>query len=66
MPMVEVIYVRDEPLPRERKRAFVEKATRVFNEELGTPPPRLRMVFQHVEPEDSKFGLADGTDGPRN
>lgn len=63
MPMVEVIYVKDEPLSKERKRAFVEEATRVFNEELGTPPPRLRMVFQHVEPEDSKLGLADEEDG---
>lgn len=59
MPMVEVIYVRDEPLETERKRAFVEKATQVFEEELGTPPPRLRLVFQHIEPEDSKLGLMD-------
>lgn len=59
MPMVEVIYVREEPLEKERKRAFVERATRVFNEELGTRPPSLRMIFQHVQPEDSKLGLVD-------
>lgn len=57
MPLVEVLYVRDEPLPLERKRAFVERAMMIFREELGTPPARLRLTFQHVEPEDSKVGL---------
>jgi phenylpyruvate tautomerase PptA (4-oxalocrotonate tautomerase family) len=59
MPMVEVLYVKDEPLSVERKRTFVEKAIKVFREELGTPPARLRLTFQHVEPEDSKVGLID-------
>lgn len=59
MPMVEVLYVSREPLGRESKRSFTEKAVRVFNEELGTAPSSLRLVFQHVEPEDSKFGLVD-------
>lgn len=59
MPMIEVVYVKDEPLKKERKTAFVEKAVGVFNEEIGTPPPRLRVVFQHVKPEDSKHGLVD-------
>lgn len=63
--MVEVIYVKDEPVEKGRKRAFVEKATRVFSEELGTKPPSLRMVFTHVEPEDSKLGLVDEALYPR-
>ena len=58
--MVEVIYVGDRPLEEEPKRALVEKATRIFDEELGTPPPRLRVIFQHVAPENSKLGLVDG------
>ena len=59
MPMVEVLYVRDEPLSVERKRAFVEEAVSIFLEELGTPPARLRLTFEHVTPEDSKVGLVD-------
>lgn len=61
--MVEVLYVRDEPLPVERRRTFVEKAMSIFREELGTPPARLRLTFQHVEPEDSKVGLIDEVEG---
>ena len=59
MPMIEVLYVGDEPLGVERKRAFVEEAEKILQEELGTPPERLRLVFQHVEPEDSKIGLVN-------
>jgi phenylpyruvate tautomerase PptA (4-oxalocrotonate tautomerase family) len=59
MPMVEVLYVRNEPLNVERKRAFVKEMEEIFQEELGTPPERLRLVFQHIEPEDSKIGLED-------
>lgn len=59
MPMVEVHYVKDEPLDMERKRAFVERTVRVFGEELDTPPERLRLIFQHIEAEDSKVGLVD-------
>lgn len=57
--MVEVLYVRDEPLSAERKRTFLEKAIKIFREELETPQARLRLTFQHVEPEDSKVGLID-------
>lgn len=63
MPMVEVLYVKDEPISVERKRTFVEKTTSIFREELGTPPARLRLTFQHVEPEDSKVGLIDEVGG---
>lgn len=57
--MVEILYVKDEKLSVERKRSFVEKAMSIFREELGTPPARLRLTFQYVEPEDSKVGLID-------
>lgn len=63
MPMVEVLYVKDEPLPDERKCSFVEQAVSIFREELGTPPTRLRLIFQHVEPNDSKLGLIDEVEG---
>lgn len=59
MPMVEVLYVRNEPLNVERKRAFVKEVEEIFQEELGTPLERLRLVFQYIEPEDSKIGLVE-------
>lgn len=59
MPMVEVLYVRDEPLNVERKRAFAREAERVLEEELGTPRGRMRLFFQHTRPEDSRAGLLD-------
>jgi len=59
MPMIEVLYVRDEPLNAGRKRAFAREAERILEEELGTPPGRMRLFFQHTRPEDSRTGLLD-------
>ena len=59
MPIVEVTYARKEPLDKGRKRAFFDRATHIFNEDLGTRSPSLRTVFQYVKPEDSKLGLVD-------
>ena len=52
MPMLEVIYERDEPLDPERKRAFARAAVAAFGAVIGTPPGRLRLAFRHVAPED--------------
>ena len=65
MPMLEVIYERDEPLDPARKRAFARAAVAAFGAVLGTPPGRLRLAFRHVAPEDG-LGLlreAEATDG---
>lgn len=52
MPMLEVIYERDEPLDLARKRAFARAAVAAFGAVIGTPPGRLCLAFRHVAPED--------------
>lgn len=59
MPMIEVLYVRDEPLNTERKRAFAREAEKILKDELGTPPGRMRLFFQYTRPEDSRTDLLD-------
>jgi len=58
MPLLEVVYAREEPLPVEQRRAFAREAVEIFREVLGTPPGRLRLAFYHLEPEES-LGLLD-------
>jgi phenylpyruvate tautomerase PptA (4-oxalocrotonate tautomerase family) len=62
MPMLEVIYTRGEPPSREQKRAFCEEAVIIFAEVLGTPPGRLRLVMQQLQPSDSIEVLEDSQD----
>ncbi len=61
MPLLEVIYTGDEPLPLDRKRAFAREAVAIFHEVLGTPPGRLRLVIHHLKPDDS-LGLLEDSD----
>ncbi len=63
MPLLEVIYTGDEPLPLDRKRAFAREAVAIFHEVLGTPPGRLRLVIHHLKPDDSLGLLEDGDAG---
>jgi phenylpyruvate tautomerase PptA (4-oxalocrotonate tautomerase family) len=63
MPLLEVIYTSDEPLPLDRKRAFAREAVAIFHEVLGTPPGRLRLVIHHLKPDDSLGLLEDGDTG---
>jgi len=63
MPLLEVIYTSDEPLPLDRKRAFAREAVAIFHEVLGTPPGRLRLVIHHLKPDDSLGLLEDGDAG---
>lgn len=63
MPLLEVIYTGDEPLPLDRKRAFAREAVAIFHEVLGTPPGRLRLVIHHLQPDDSLGLLEDGDAG---
>ncbi len=60
MPLLEVIYARAEPLPVERRRAFVREAEEIFRAVLGTPPGRLRLAFYSLEPEESLSLLDEG------
>ncbi len=63
MPLLEVLYAGDEPVSFERRRAFAREAVAIFQEVLGTPPGRLRLVIHHLKPEESLGLLAeDGTD----
>lgn len=38
MPLLEVVYVREEPLPVEQRRAFAREVVEIFRKVLGTPP----------------------------
>ncbi len=63
MPLLEVLYAGNEPVPLERRRAFAREAVAIFQEVLGMPPGRLRLVIHHLKPEESLELLAeDGTD----
>lgn len=62
MPLIEVLYSREEPLDRESKRAFAEEAVRVFREVLDTPPGRLRLAFHYLDPDDTLPALLRGTE----
>lgn len=58
--MLEVIISGEDDTPTERKRAFAEAAARIMQDELGTPPGRLRLLFRTVEREDTIEGLLPG------
>lgn len=59
MPLLEVLHAADQPLPAERKRAFLADMLAVFREVLGTPPGRLRVVIHHLPPEDTTDALKE-------
>ncbi len=59
MPMMEVVYVRVEPLEEERKRAFAREAFEIAQEVLGTKRPQFRLTYTHVEPENSHAYLLE-------
>lgn len=59
MPMLEVIRSRPEPLSLEQKRAFAREAQQIFQQVLGTPPGRLRLLIHHIAPEDTIEGLLE-------
>ncbi|ADW21782.1 MULTISPECIES: hypothetical protein [Thermus] len=44
MPLLEVLVVRDKPLTREERESLKQEAEAVFQEVLGTPPGRLRVI----------------------
>lgn len=58
MPMIEVVYARDESLDLEKKKSFAKEAEQILQEVLGTPPGRMRLAFYHLLPEDS-LGLLE-------
>ena len=60
MPLVEVLYARSEPFDKERKQAFAQAAVEIFRDVVGTPPGRLRLAFQHLQPDDTLDLLSDG------
>lgn len=59
MPLLEVLYAAEEPLPLERRRAFAREAVAIFQEVLGTPPGRLRLSIHRLHPDESLGLLAD-------
>lgn len=61
MPMLEILYSREQPLDEERKRDFARRAEEILGEVVGTPPGRMRLAFYHLAPEDS-LGLLEKDD----
>ncbi|HEY8346790.1 MAG TPA: hypothetical protein VIL07_05860 [Symbiobacteriaceae bacterium] len=62
MPMLEVIRSGPEALTLKQKQAFVREAEQIFREVLGTPPGRLRLLFQEIAPTDTLEGLKEAQD----
>ena len=55
-----ILYARLEPFDRERKQAFAQAAVEIVHDIVGTPPGRLRLAFQHLQPDDTLDLLSDG------
>ena len=55
--MLEVLYVREKPFPQEQKRAFTRKALMIVQDVLNVRPEQVRLVFEHVAPENSHVAL---------
>lgn len=45
MPLLEVLVAREEPLTREERDKLKEEAEAIFQETLGTPKGRLKIVL---------------------
>jgi hypothetical protein len=65
MPLIEILYARSEPFDRERKQAFAQAAVEIFREVVGTPPGRLRLAFQHLQPDDTLELLTEAHTKPK-
>ena len=57
MPMFEVLYVREEPFQHEQKRAFTRDAVAIIQDVLKVRREQIRLVFEHVAPENGHVAL---------
>ena len=57
MPMLEVLYVREEPFQYEQKRAFTRAAVAIIQDVLKVRAEQVRLVFEHVAPENGHVAL---------
>jgi len=57
MPMLEVLYVREEPFQHEQKRAFTREAVAIIQNVLEVRREQIRLVFEHVAPENGHVAL---------
>jgi phenylpyruvate tautomerase PptA (4-oxalocrotonate tautomerase family) len=57
MPMLEVLYVREEPFQLEQKRAFTREAQAIIQEVLKVRAEQIRLVFEYIGPEDGHVAL---------
>lgn len=57
MPMLEVLYVREEPFQPEQKRAFTREALAIIQDVLRVRSAQIRLVFEHVAPENGHVAL---------
>lgn len=57
MPMLQVLYVREEPFEYEQKRAFTRDALAIIQDVLKVRPEQMRLVFEHIAPENGHVAL---------
>lgn len=57
MPMFEVLHVREEPFQHEQKRAFTREAVAIIQDVLKVRREQIRLVFEHVAPENGHVAL---------
>ena len=57
MPMLEVLYVKEEPFQYEQKRAFTRDAVAIIQDVLKVRPEQIRLVFEYIAPENGYVAL---------
>jgi phenylpyruvate tautomerase PptA (4-oxalocrotonate tautomerase family) len=57
MPMLEVLYVKEEPFQYEQKRAFTHAAVATIQDVLKVKVEQVLLVFEHIAPEDCHVAL---------
>jgi phenylpyruvate tautomerase PptA (4-oxalocrotonate tautomerase family) len=57
MPMLEVLYVKEEPFQLEQKRAFTRAAVAIIQEVLKVRAEQVRLVFEYIAPENGHIAL---------
>ena len=64
MPMIEVVYVREQPFALADKQAFAREALDAVQDALGVTRPQVRMRFEHTVPDDALSSLLGEEEDP--
>jgi hypothetical protein len=57
MPILEVIHSVRQPFTMDQKKQFAAESVKIFQDVLGTPEGRLRLLYRDVAPTDTIEGL---------